>query len=251
MVVPGGQNVSVKLECSLLNCGVTLKISPDFLTTYPQGVLYLKQNGTRLMHSYSEKRIAYFYPGSVELTLYNEAKEKTLLTRTLAARDILSIKISAPSQTQASGTIKIAVDTTGNWRSESYVIGGSSESGGSGNSGEDLSDAISVNDASKHIGDKGVWVYGYIVGGDLTSSGTTVTTSGVSKATHIAIAARSSIKEKESCVAVELPSGKVRDALNLVDHPDLIGTRVYVKGNLVESYFNTTGLKSTSDYALK
>ena len=39
--------------------------------------------------------------------------------------------------------------------------------------------------------------------------------------------------------------------MNLVDHPDLIGQRVYVKGNLVDKYFGTTGLKGTNDYVLK
>ncbi|MBP5796099.1 MAG: hypothetical protein J6W07_04590, partial [Bacteroidales bacterium] len=101
------------------------------------------------------------------------------------------------------------------------------------------------------IGEEDVWIYGYIVGGDLTANGKSVKTSGITKPSHLAIAARSSVTEKASCVAVELPSGKVRDALNLVDHPDLIGTRVFVKGNIVESYFGTTGLKGTSDYARK
>ena len=65
-----------------------------------------------------------------------------------------------------------------------------------------------------------------------------------------ALADRSTITTKEDCVAVELPKGSTRDALNLVDHPELRGRRVYVKGNIVESYFGTTGLKGTSEYHL-
>ena len=57
--------------------------------------------------------------------------------------------------------------------------------------------------------------------------------------------------DKEACIAVELPSGKVRNALNLVDHPELIGRRVSVKGNLVEKYFGTLGLKASSDYKFR
>ena len=94
-------------------------------------------------------------------------------------------------------------------------------------------------------------MFGYIVGGDLSTAGTTVKTSKLTKNTHLAIAARASVTAKASCVSVELPKGKVRDALNLVDHPDLIGSRVYLKGNLVTSYFGTTGLKGTSEYVLK
>lgn len=249
VVVSGGQKVSVKLDCTLLNCGVTLKISPDFLTSHPDGVLFLKQGTTRLMHAYTEKRIAYFFPGEVSLLLYENGMDNALLTKRLAARDILSIKISAPSMDHASGSIKVAVDTSKNWITEYYTIGG--DNNGGGNSGVESSNAISVGDAHSHIGEEDVWVYGYIVGGDLTANGKSVKTSGITKPSHLAIAARSSVTEKASCVAVELPAGNVREALNLVDHPDLIGTRIYVKGDLVESYFGTTGLKGTSDYARK
>ena len=147
------------------------------------------------------------------------------------------------------------VDTTKNWTSENYVIGGGSGGGSGsqpgGNSGLNEDDAIPVGDAKAHIGEKDVILFGYIVGGDLSSAGKNVKTSGVSKNTHLAIAERSSVSVKASCVAVELPKGPVRDALNLVDHPDLIGCRVYLKGNLVESYFGTVGLKGTNDFVLK
>ena len=105
-------------------------------------------------------------------------------------------------------------------------------------------------DAPSYSGQSGIWVYGYIVGGDLSSAGKSVKTEGISKNTHIALADRSSITAKASCIAVELPKGSVRDALNLVDHPELQGKRVYVKGNVVSSYFGTTGLKGTKEYRL-
>jgi hypothetical protein len=130
------------------------------------------------------------------------------------------------------------------------VIGGNG-GGGGGNGGSEETDAYSVAEAASHVGEEDVWVYGYIVGGDLSASGKSVKTKDIGKKTHMAIAARSSVTDKASCVAVELPSGKVREALNLVDHPDLIGQRVYVKGSLVDKYFGTTGLKSTNDYVLK
>ena len=267
VVVKAGASVTVRLSCTLQNAGVRLNIAPDFLISFPDGVLFLKSDETRLMYSYSEKRIAYFKPGPVSLLLYNEGKDETLLSRTLEAREILTLNISAPyGGTAASSQITVAVDTSKVWRQEDYVIGGGSGSGsgsGSGDSGpsddtgqddghgSETNDAYSVPQASAHAGETGVWVFGYIVGGDLSSAGTTVKTSKITKATHIAIAARSTVTAKASCVSVELPKGKIRDALNLVDHPDLIGTRVYVKGNIVSSYFGTTGLKGATDYALK
>ena len=262
VVVKAGASVTVRLNCVLQNAGIRIKLAPDFLTSYPDGVLYLKAGDTRLMYGYSEKRIAYFNPGEVTLILYNRGQDETLLSRTLDARTILTLNISAPhgeGGTAASSTISVAVDTTKLWNSESFAIGGggsgSSSGGGFGDDdddrGDEIDDAYSVAQAPSHVGETGVWVFGYIVGGDLSSAGTTVKTSKLTKSTHLAIATRSSVTAKASCVAVELPKGAVRDALNLVDHPDLIGTRVYLKGNIVQSYFGTTGLKGVSDYVLK
>ena len=264
VVVKGGAVVTVRLNCTLQNAGVRLQVAPDFLTSYPDGVLYLKAGETRLMYSYSEKRIASFPPGPVSLLLYNQGKDETLLSRTLDARTILTLNISAPhgGGSATASSISVAVDTAKVWNSESYVIGGGGSSGGSsggsGNSGsggsggdDEIDGAYSVAQAPSHAGEDGVWVFGYIVGGDLSTAGTTVKTSKVTKATHLAIATRSTVTAKASCVAVELPKGKIRNALNLVDHPDLIGTRVYLKGSLVTSYFGTTGLKGTSEYVLK
>ena len=151
------------------------------------------------------------------------------------------------ANTGGEGQLKVSVDTSKVWTDGSYIIGGENNPP----SDDREPDAISVGDASAHIDQKGVWVHGYIVGGDLSSNGKNVKTSEITKATHLAIADRSSITSKASCLAVELPKGKVRDALNLVDHPELIGRQVFVKGDIVAGYFNTRGLKNTSDYVLK
>ena len=251
VVVKAGESVTARLTCTLRNAGIRLNTDSGFLTAYPDGVLYVKSEEGRLMYSYSEKRIAYFKPGAVSVSLYENGKEQTLMTRNLEARQILTVNLSANGNAASgSSSVSVQIDTAKTWNSEDYVIGGG-DGAGSGNQGEDTSDALSVSDAATHAGEDGVWVYGYIVGGDLSTAGSTVKTSGITKATHLAIAARSSVTAKASCVAVELPKGTVRDALNLVDHPDLVGSRIYVKGNLVESYFGTTGLKKTSDYVLK
>ena len=246
-----GATVTVELSCTLRNAGVRLRVAPDFLTSYPDGVLFLKSGDTRLMYGYAESRIAYFQPGPVTLILYNEGKDETLLSRTLESRTILTLAISAPDGGQAAGSsIRVAVDTTKTWNNEGFVIGGNGNPDDP-DKGADTTDAYTVSEAGGHAGENDVWVYGYIVGGDLSTAGSTVKTSNITKNTHLAIAARSSVTAKASCVAVELPKGSVRDGLNLVDHPDLIGSRVYLKGNLVTSYFGTTGLKSVSDYVLK
>ena len=253
VVVRSGESVTVRLECTLQNAGVRLRTESDFLTSYPDGTLYVNQGKTKLLYKYRETRIAYLFPGSFSLLLNNQGETQTLFTRDIAPREILTLKISAPAPQQGSrSSIEVVVDTSKVWTSDSFVIGGAgSGDSASGNTGQEPQDAVSVGEASAKAGKKDVWVLGYIVGGDLSTAGKTVKTSGISKKTHIALAERSSVTEKASCLAVELPHGSVRDALNLVDHPDLIGTRVYVKGNVVESYFATTGLKGTSDFVIK
>jgi len=249
VLVNAGESATVVLNCALVNCGIRLRIASDFLTNYPNGVLFVKQEPARLMYGYREKRIAYFMPGEIAVVLNNEDKDVTLFVRKLEARQILTVNISAPcAPGDGVSTISAVVDTSKTWLSDSWIIGGDN----SGSGGGMIPDACSVADAQKMTGQKDVWVYGYIVGGDLTTSATgEVKTVGIIKPTHLAMADRSSVTDKTYCLAVELPAGKIRDALNLVDHPDLIGTRVYVKGEIVEKYFGTSGMKGTSDYAMK
>lgn len=248
VVVKAGNKVNVKLNCTLVNSGIRLRVASDFLTSFPTGVLYVKSSEGKLMYAYKESRIAYFSPGQVSLILTQSGKaDETLFSRTLEPREILTLGVSAPyGGTAASSSISVSVDTTRVWTYDSLVIGESGSGGGSV-----PTDALPVTDAGAHTGESDVWIYGYIVGGDLSSAGATVKTSGITKNTHLAVAARSSVTAKASCVAVELPSGNIREGLNLVDHPDLIGRKVYLRGDLVEAYFGTTGLKNTDDFVLK
>ena len=74
VLIPGGEQVSVTLRCILMNAGIRLHISPNFLSAFPDGVLFLKQDDTRLKYLYKEKRIAYFKADNASLILYNEGK---------------------------------------------------------------------------------------------------------------------------------------------------------------------------------
>ena len=88
-----------------------------------------------------------------------------------------------------------------------------------------------------------------IVGGDLSSSGTKMNTSApFDSNTHLTIAERSSIKDKASCLSVELKKGDIRDALNLKDHPENLGMQVFLCGDIVEAYYGIPGLKSLTEY---
>lgn len=247
VVVPAGGVVDLKLVCRQINAGIRLRIASEFLDAYPDGVLLLKSSLGRLVYGYSEKRTAYFKPGDVSLVLNEGGKDKLLMTRELKAQEVLDLKVavaaaeSVPSG--ASGRVTVAVDTARNWLSETYVIGGNDKGGGT-------YDAMTVQEALSSIGSEGVWVSGYIVGGDLSSSSASFEKP-FSSRTNILIGARSSTSSRTSCLSVQLAAGDVRNALNLVDNPFLLGRKVCLRGDVVEAYYGLPGIKNITEFELQ
>lgn len=128
--------------------------------------------------------------------------------------------------------------------------------------------AIEIPQAIEHIGEKAVWVHGYIAGGDLTSK-SLKTEPPFSSATNIAITPRRrQIPQsgndadngghdpdliaaiRAEAMSVSLPQGTVRNNLNLVTNPGLTGAEVYLCGEIVVAYFGLTGIKPASDYRI-
>jgi hypothetical protein len=108
---------------------------------------------------------------------------------------------------------------------------------------------MTVHQARSSAGSKDVWVCGYIVGGDLTSASASFDEPFTSR-TNILLGPKSSTKDKDVCLSVQLPSGDLRDALNIVDNPQLLGKKVYLKGDIVDAYFGIPGIKNISEYDL-
>lgn len=245
VVVSPGLSCSIELLCRQVNSGVKLNVSKDFLKVYPNGSLILKNPDGKLMYSYSEKRIAYFTPGPLSLILSNGAKDEVLLSRVLESQEILLLNVSAStSQTSSKGGVSIQIDTSRFWNVEDFVIGQENARGGSRET------AYSVGQARSEAGAEGVWVCGYIVGGDLSSSSASFTKP-FNARTNIVIASRSSVTQKESCLSVQLQKGKIRDALNLVDNPDNLGKEIFLKGDIVESYYGIPGIQNITEYEFK
>lgn len=243
VVVPSGGVADVRLLCRQVNCGIRLDVDSGFLSAFPDGVLFLKSSQGKLMYSYSEKRTAYFSPGNVSLVLNSGGKDKVLMTRNMEAQQILvlSVSVAASSETAETERITIAVDTSRVWLSDSFVIGGD------GGKGSGSKEALTVSQAMSSVGEEDVWVSGYIVGGDLTSSSASFDAP-FSSRTCLLLGPRSSTRERASCISVQLPAGEVREALNLVDNPDLLGKKVTVRGDIVSSYYGLTGLKNCTEY---
>lgn len=246
VVVPAGEVAAVRLTCRQINCGIRLKIDSGFLTACPDGVLFLKSQQGKLKYGYSETRTAYFQPGSISLILNRGGKDETLMIRNMDAQQILVLGVTAASSggngTAQKESISVSVDTSRVWLSDSYEIGGD------GGKGSGPSDALTVSQAQSAAGEEDVWVSGYITGGDLTSASASFE-GPFSSRTCLLLGPRSSTKDRASCISVQLPAGEVREALNLVDNPELLGRKVAVRGDLVESYYGLTGLKNCSEYA--
>lgn len=247
VVVPSGGVADVKLTCVQMNAGVRLNIDESFILNCPDASLFLKSSEGKLLYSYSEKRIAYFLPGSVSLMMSENGSDRILFTRNLQPRTVLDIAVSAAGQSggSESESICVAVDTARTWNHESYVIGGENSDEGGGSS-----EGMTVSQALNSIGEEGVWVSGYIVGGDLSSSSASFEPPFTSR-TNILLGPRSSTTDRSACLSVNLPSGHIRDALNLVDNQSLLGRKVSIKGNIVEAYYGIPGLKGIVDFELQ
>lgn len=97
------------------------------------------------------------------------------------------------------------------------------------------------------------WVTGYIVGyidtniSNALSEKTAVFGSG-DVATNMLIATTPDETDWEKCATVQLPSGAVRNALNVSDHPENIGKLVTIKGTTGDKYCSAYGVKNVSNY---
>ena len=94
-------------------------------------------------------------------------------------------------------------------------------------------------------------VKGYVVGtvdGQVYTDGCRFSGSAESK-TNILIADNADETDHANCMPVQLPSGAVRNALNLVDNPGNYKKLVTLTGSL-EKYFGVPGLKTVTKYAI-
>lgn len=243
-----GASVSVELVCSQVNSGVRLIVDPEFRSAYPNAVIYLKGEGGMLMHSYGETRVAYFRPGKFSITMVATpgADEELVMSGTLEARCVLSLELTASRGVTSKSGVCISVDTARVWTSDRFTYFSSEDPE------EDVEDGglLDVPSALKNVGKVGVWVCGYIVG-SCSSSSKVETAPPFSKSTNIVLGARTSFSDKSSCLSVELPSGSVRNALNLVDNPSNLGRKVLLYGNIEASYYSMKGLKSVSKFEWK
>ena len=241
VVAGSGQTIAVAFGCTQQNCGMRLIFDDSFKDRFFNAEISIESDKYSLAYPFREHRIAYFLPGILKVVSKKDDETTPILSRQLAAADIMTIKLSASGET--SGSFTVSVDTTRNWIYEDYMIG-------SGNNGSSMDKAFSVADLLLNVGAEEVWVCGYIVGGDVTTSNIKLEPP-FTKSSHLAISDNPDASTREECAAIELPStGDIRDAVNLVDHPDCLGRKLYVKGD-IENYFGTPGVKNIKEFHLE
>ena len=102
----------------------------------------------------------------------------------------------------------------------------------------------------------GVWVKGYIVGwADMSTeyvinANTARFSAPATMKTNILVAADKNCTDVTKCIGVQLPSGDVRNALNLQDNPGNLGKEVSLKGDVLK-YSGVPGLRNTSAYKIE
>ncbi len=137
------------------------------------------------------------------------------------------------------------------------LLEGSADEGDSGDSGTDVvpaegdgTEASPYNvTAAMNVGTaEGVYVKGYIVGyvsGLSYSSGTVFSSDTCTVTTNILIAAAAGETDGDVCMPVQLPSGDVRNGVNLCDNKGNLGQEVLLYGN-IGTYFSVPGVRSVT-----
>lgn len=247
VVVGDGEQATVALTCSMANCGVKLNVEKGLRTAFPLGTLYISDSCGSLMHSYDETRTSYVQPGEMTITLAEGGNSRVLLRRQMTAKQMLTLNLSASASAVADGGgLSIGVDTSRDWTNDRFVVGADNGGGDAAGNAMSVAEARAAALSGTNAGKK-VWVSGYIVG-CATSSTKIEFSEPFTKSTNIILGDRSVSSNREYCLSVELPSGLVRDALSLPEHPWLHGQRVTLCGILSPSYFDLPALKSVSAY---
>ena len=239
--VGDGENVGVSFDCKQINAGLKLNYSDTFIDKFGEEMLMLKSQQGTITYGIHERRIVYFLPGRVQLFSGSGKHETLIFTRDLEAGKVLVMTLSASDDDPVvnEGKMTMSLDTTRIWEKDSYHIG-------EGTDGSSENDALNVTDLPKWLGAKDVWVSGFIVGGDVSTS-SFKKSAPFNTASNLAIANSLTVRERKDVAAVELKTGDMRDELNLVDNPKNVGRTLLIKGDIVD-YFGHPGVKNIEEY---
>lgn len=239
VLVEENEAIVVKMLCKQLNAGMRLSFTDDFKKKFPGTGVKLKDMNGEISYPYSVYDYCYFKPGPVEL-LYSRSSGDTLLfTRPLSPAQMISLNlIYSPGNSNQVSAFKVELDTVRMWETDHFNVGLKIPTG-----------ALTIEQAKERVGEKNITVFGFILAGDATTTAMRIAPPFTSK-TNIVIASSMLERNRNNCFVVELPSGKVRDGLNLVENAHLLGSAVIVTGEIASSYYGYTGIKGTKSYSI-
>lgn len=136
------------------------------------------------------------------------------------------------------------------WCFDNVLVGKKSGTVVTGNDGSE-SKPYNATDVRGGVTGSDKWVTGYIVG---YSSGIDASTSAKFTADsandlNVLIAESASETDVTKCIAVGLPAGTTRTAINLKDNPGNLGKKVMVKGT-ISTVYKIPGVNQLTDYKL-
>jgi hypothetical protein len=237
--------------CKQSNGAVMITFSTEFKSRFALWSTVLSGAGGSVVYPYSESRYLYMNPGEITIRIKQSAvpgdSSGVLLSRRiLTAREMVSLNLHSSSGESGGGeggaSTKIAIDTSTVWVKESLIIGSLRDG-----SSKEL--ALNADELSGYSGMKGVWVCGYVAGYLTTAN--LITTAPFDVETNIAVATAPGETVKARCAGIALPTGAIRDALNLKSKPGNLGKKIWVKGTVTDSYFGIRGVNSLTEYAIE
>jgi len=244
VIVEGGVTTNLSLLCKQINSGLRLIFSEAFKARFSGYTPVVADTKGEKDYTYSETKFLYVNPGLIEIKARGAAGVATVSVnkRELAANEMLTLSLDAIGTGAPDSKSGIVIDTISVWKNDEVVYGQIRD-------GSSKERALSIGDVDGRIGDKDLWIFGYISGYLTTAS--LINTAPFSTETNIAIAETIGISDKSKCVGIALPSGAVREALNLKANPGNLGKRLYIKGDIVESYFGIRGINNVEEFALE
>lgn len=237
IVVAEGEQAKVSFMCRQLNAGLRLKFSNDFIAKFPGNGVYVLQGENRAAYDYSQTKYIFVDPSNFNIAYNRNNKDTVLLSKIFQSGQMVTMTLSYDESHTSASFFSVQVDTTRDWVNFRYNVGLKIPVG-----------TLTIAEAKEMVGEK-VKVFGYILGGDPTTNSVRVGPPFESKSS-IVIAVSMEERNRDNMMVVELPSGAVRDGINLVNNPHLLGSPVVVTGTVAQAYYGYPGIKNTKSYVL-
>ena len=247
VTVEAGVNNTVQMTCAQINAGLRIVYEPEFVSNYANYTVDVSGDDGNLQYVKTETRTGYFAPGTLNIYLEIDGEDSYSLSKNVSPRDMLVLTVASIPGTPGNEqgiSLSIDVDTTRTWRREQWRPGGPAD-------GSTPASAYSVTEAIQLAAGEDVWICGYIVGGDVSTSAIK-TSPPFTAASNLALADSPLETERGNCMAVEISAAPkaIKDAFNMtVNGSELLGQRVWFKGNIA-AYFGKPGIRAPKEAQL-